>query len=210
MTRRCAFWGFRLHCYLFWGVKSPEKPNFGGVNRRFQAKRAKNWKFHVIETPASILTKFCTTMETIKWSSRVVRIGAQQIQDGGRPPFWKKPLNRHISAIVWPILIRFGTMTHIIMADSHTLELVGLVRGLAGCARQIHEIWQWLWSFVTTAPLVVIIVVRPFQNIMNCFLVHFYRQSVFFWIYKYLRHHFQSSRSYENRQTRTIKTLSGT
>jgi len=29
-------------------------------------------------------------METIKWSSRVVPIGAQQIQDGGRPPFWKK------------------------------------------------------------------------------------------------------------------------
>ena len=28
-------------------------------------------------------------METIKWSSWVVAIGAQQIQDGGRPPFWK-------------------------------------------------------------------------------------------------------------------------
>ena len=49
-------------------VKSPENPNFGGVNRRFQAKRAKYWKFHVIETTASISTKFCTTIETIKWS----------------------------------------------------------------------------------------------------------------------------------------------
>ena len=36
---------------------------------------------------ASISTKFCTTIETIKNSSWVVPIGAQQIQDGGRPPF---------------------------------------------------------------------------------------------------------------------------
>ena len=67
----------------------PQKNNFGGVNRRFQAKRAKYWKFHVIETNAPISTKFCTTIETIKNSSWVVQIGAQQIQDGWRPPFWK-------------------------------------------------------------------------------------------------------------------------
>ena len=81
--------------------------HFGGVNRRFQAKRAKYWKFHVIETNASFSTKFCTTIETNKNSSWVVPIGAQQFQDGGRPPFWKKPLNCYISATVWPILIRF-------------------------------------------------------------------------------------------------------
>ena len=97
---------------ILW-VKSPENPNFWGVNRRFQAKRAKYWKFHVIEITGSISTKFCTTIETIKWSSWVVPIGSQQIQDGGRPPFWKKPLNRYISANVRPILIRFGTVTHI-------------------------------------------------------------------------------------------------
>ena len=72
------------------GVKSPENPNFWGMNRHFQAKRAKYWKFHVIETTASISTKFCTTIETLKWSSWVVPIGAQEIQDGGRPPCWKK------------------------------------------------------------------------------------------------------------------------
>ena len=111
-------------------VKYPENPNFWGVNRRFQAKRAKYWKFHVIETTASISTKFSSkfhviettasistkfssTIETIKWSSYVFPIGAQQIQVGGRPPFWKKPLNRYISATVWPILTKFGTMTHI-------------------------------------------------------------------------------------------------
>ena len=88
-ARICLF-GVSLTLLPILGVKSPENPNFWGVNRRFQAKRAKDWKFHVIETTASISTKFCKTIETIKWSSWVVPIGAQQIQDGGRPPFWKK------------------------------------------------------------------------------------------------------------------------
>ena len=137
----------------------PQKKQFWGVNRRFQAKRAKYCKFHVIETTASISTKFCTTIGTITKSSRVVPIGAQQIQDGGRPPFWKKtvkspylcnrltnfdkiwysyahwPLTadrpskfwisensrwrqlpswksqkRDISAAVWPIFTKFGTL----------------------------------------------------------------------------------------------------
>jgi len=111
-ARMCLL-GVSLTLLPILAVKYPQNPNFGGVNRRFQAKRAKHWKFHVIETNASISTKFCKTIETNKNSSWVVSIGAQQIQDGGRPPFWKKPLNRYISATVWPILIRFGTMTHI-------------------------------------------------------------------------------------------------
>jgi len=105
--------GVSLTLLLILGMKSPENPNFWGVNRRFPAKRAKYWKFHVIETTASISTKFRTMIETTKMSSRVVPVGAQQIQDGGRPPFWKKPLNRYISATVWSILIRFGTVKHI-------------------------------------------------------------------------------------------------
>ena len=38
--------------------------NFWGLNRSFQAKRAKYWKCHIIETTASIPTKFCITIET--------------------------------------------------------------------------------------------------------------------------------------------------
>ena len=75
---------------LILGVKYPQKPQFWGVNERFQAKWAIYWKFHVIETTASILTKFGTTIETITLSSWVVPLGTQQIQNGGRPPFWKK------------------------------------------------------------------------------------------------------------------------
>jgi len=111
-ARMCLL-GVSLTLLPILGVKSPETPTFWGVNRRFQAKRAKYWKFHVIETTASISTKFCRTIETIKKSSCVVPVGAEQIQDGGRPPFWKKPLNRYISKTVWPILIRFGTVKHI-------------------------------------------------------------------------------------------------
>jgi len=110
-ARMCLL-GVSLTLLIILGVKSPENPNFWGVNRRFQAKRAKYSMFHVIETTASISTKFCTTIETIKWSSWVVPIGAPKIQDGGRTPF-KKTLNCHMSVIVWPILISFGTVTHI-------------------------------------------------------------------------------------------------
>jgi len=97
--RRCAFWGWNT--------------NFCGVNRRFRAKRAKYLKFHAIETTASILTKFGVTIETTKWSSWVVPVGAQQSQDGGRPPFWKKTLNHHLFATVPPTLMKFSKMTHI-------------------------------------------------------------------------------------------------
>jgi len=109
----CAFWVF-VDIASHNGCEIPPKPHFVGVNKRFQAKQAKYWKFHVIETTASILTKFCRTIETrtTKWTSWVIPIASQQIEDGGRPPF-KKRLNRHISAIVRPIWIKFDTLTHI-------------------------------------------------------------------------------------------------
>jgi len=68
--------------------------------------------FHVIKTTALILTKFGVTIETTKWSSWVVPVGAQQVQDGGRPPF-KKTLNHNLFATVRPILMKFSMMTHI-------------------------------------------------------------------------------------------------
>ena len=104
-TTTCLWGGFRWYCTQFWGVKYPQNPNFRGLNRRFQAKRAKYWKVHVIEPTASILTKFGTTIQTTKWTSCVVPICAQQIQDGGRQLFLKR-LNCCISATVWPILQR--------------------------------------------------------------------------------------------------------
>jgi len=85
------------------GCEMPPNPNLWGVNRRFQAKRAKYLKFHVIETTASSLTKFGITIETInrppinpRWQTAVI--------------LKKNPLNRHISATVRPILMKFGTV----------------------------------------------------------------------------------------------------
>ena len=92
LAQGCAFWGLRWYCSSVWGWNTPKTPILEGVNRRFQAKRAKYWKFHVIETTASIWNKLGITRETTKWSSWVVLVGAQQIQDGGRPPFSKKTL----------------------------------------------------------------------------------------------------------------------
>jgi len=51
------------------GIKSPQNPNFEGINRRFQAKCTKYWNFYIINTPLSISTKFCTTIKTTKYSS---------------------------------------------------------------------------------------------------------------------------------------------
>jgi len=79
-------------------LKSPENPNFWGVNRRFQAKLAKYLKFHVIETTASISNQI---LHNDRDHQEVVAGGPNR-----RPtnPRWrtaailKKPLNRHISA----------------------------------------------------------------------------------------------------------------
>ena len=35
----CAFWRFRWYCFPLWRWNTPQNPNFGGVNRCFQAKR---------------------------------------------------------------------------------------------------------------------------------------------------------------------------
>ena len=55
------------------GSKSPKNPNFGGVNRRFQAKLAKSKNVHIIKTTAPIPTKFCTAIKTTNSPSWVVR-----------------------------------------------------------------------------------------------------------------------------------------
>ena len=48
-ARVCLF-GVSLILLLILEVKSPQKNNFGGVNRLFQAKLAKYCEFHIIET----------------------------------------------------------------------------------------------------------------------------------------------------------------
>jgi len=78
--------GVSLTLPLILGATSPSL-FFGGENRRFQAKRAKHSKFHVIETTASISTDFCKNDRDHQAVIMGLLIVAQQIQDDGRPPF---------------------------------------------------------------------------------------------------------------------------
>ena len=67
-TRTCArmfLLGFHLYCSLW--VKFSQNPDFGGTNRRFQSKHAKNSNFHIFVTTASTATKFCTVIKTTKY-----------------------------------------------------------------------------------------------------------------------------------------------
>jgi len=87
-ARVCLFWLWLILKPIY-GIKLPKKPNFRSVNRHSPAKHVKYWNVHIIKTTASIITKFCRVIETHKYSLRVVKICPKQIQDGGRPPFWK-------------------------------------------------------------------------------------------------------------------------
>ena len=85
------------------GGQKPQKPQCWGVNRRFQTKLAKSKNVHIIKTTASILTKFCTVIKTIKCPWWVVPTHALKIQDGGQPLSWKNRKN----VISQPRLERF-------------------------------------------------------------------------------------------------------
>jgi len=76
---------------------------------------------HAMETTASTSTKFCTAIKTTKYYLRVVPTHLQQIQDGGRPPFWKK--DSHISAMVWLLTMKFRTWRIIITITPSTANI---------------------------------------------------------------------------------------
>jgi len=53
-SRRDVSFGGFVNIVPYFGSEIPPKIQFSRVNRRFQAKRAKYWKFHVIETTSFI------------------------------------------------------------------------------------------------------------------------------------------------------------
>ena len=56
---------------------------------------------------------FKTIFAQRKCARRCSIVTSQQIQDGGRPPFWRS-LNHHISVKNHPILIKFGILQQIL------------------------------------------------------------------------------------------------
>jgi len=73
------------------------------VCMHFQAKCATYSNFHIIETTAWIKTKFCTPIQTTKYTSWVVQNTENK----------SKSKNRDILATVLPILTKFGTVMHL-------------------------------------------------------------------------------------------------
>jgi len=85
---------------------------FSGVNRRFQAKLAKSKNMHIIKTIASIPTRFCTVI--YDKDQQMCFVGGANTRNTN--PRWRiaaifeKSKNRHISATVWPMAMKKGTL----------------------------------------------------------------------------------------------------
>jgi len=86
-SRKEVHFGGFVDIASHFGGEIPRKPQFLGREQAFSSQTGKILKISCYRNYCINSTKFCTTIETIKWSSRVVPIGAQQIQHGVRPPF---------------------------------------------------------------------------------------------------------------------------
>jgi len=84
------------------GVKCPPNSYFAGVNKHFQAKRAKYSNFCTIKTTAAIPMKFCRVINTSKCFSVVIQNCDLRIRDG-----WQLPSLKYdkllFSATLWLI-----------------------------------------------------------------------------------------------------------
>ena len=99
----------------------------------------------------------------------VKKIWISKIQDDGRPPFWK-PLIRHISATVWPILMKFlrwrilapysGSTAKISyfwkskMAAATTLKITKIVISPERSERSLRNLVQWCRISLSTVAAV--------------------------------------------------------
>ena len=109
---------------LIWNLARWRKLSFtGGKPLKFRFffkprwRRLPSWKITKMRYHSNGLIDLREIWDDYaKWVSSPPRpfqkFWISKIQDGGRPPFWK-PLNRHISATIWPILMKFGMVTQI-------------------------------------------------------------------------------------------------
>jgi len=65
-------------------------------------------------------------------------VTSQQIQDGGRPPFWRS-LNHHISVKNHPILIKFGTVQQILNPMTVTWPIIKIFKIQDGGGRHFEN-----------------------------------------------------------------------
>jgi len=99
-------------------LANPQNPNFGAWIGVFKPS-SRNLKTCILSKLLHrFQPNFCTVIKTTKLGkgmakcpSWVVPTHTSQIQDSGRPTSWKNQTNRHISAMVWTIATKFGTVT---------------------------------------------------------------------------------------------------
>jgi len=73
----------------------------------------------------AIVTKFGTMVDMDSPQRAVTSfLTCNKIQDGGRPPFWKKE-NVHNSAAIWDIFTKFGTLVAIDSPQRPPMSFLG-------------------------------------------------------------------------------------
>ena len=121
------------------GGEIPSRKTILGLDRRFQAKRDKCRKFHIIETTAPISTKFCTTIETTKRSSRAVSISPNKSKMADGRHFE----NRSI-AIVLGLVVRSSRLPPVVVqavSARRTWLSCSTRRRVLACPSSRHSSW---------------------------------------------------------------------
>ena len=141
-------------------------------NPRWQ--RPPSWKITKIAISPQRFDRFLRNL--VRWckmglltSPTVKKIRISQMQDGGRPPFWK-PLNHHIFATICPILMKFGTMTHMGPYSGSTIKISNFWKSKMAAAailkitkiaiypqrfdRSLRNLLRWCKTGLLTAPTV--------------------------------------------------------
>ena len=111
LTQRCAFWGFRWHCSPFWWWNTPKTTILGHWIGIFKP----NCKILKVSYYWDDSIDFNQTLHNDR-DHQVVIVGVPNRDNKSKTAdghILKKPLNRHICATVWWILMKFGTVTQI-------------------------------------------------------------------------------------------------
>ena len=111
----------------YWGFVDIA-PHLGGSAQKLQFLVFSSQTHTILKV--SYCQNCCIDCNQILHSNRdhqvylVIQSCAQQIQDGGRPPFWKSIKSSYLcTATVRPILMKFGTMTYIGPYNSSAIKI---------------------------------------------------------------------------------------
>ena len=159
LAQGCAFWGFNWYSSPFWGWSAAKTPILGAWIGFFKP----NWR-NIGSFILSKLLDFSQILHNDRDHQVVIARGPNTRSTN---PKWrtaailkKRPLNRHISATVWPILMKFGTMTYISifwkskMAANTFLKMTEIEISPQWFDRSLRNLVQWCKMGFLTTPTV--------------------------------------------------------